>query len=134
MIGRRFPTTALLGNVLSASALVWLAVIPSVPDVGVSDLAAHGVAYGFEAVLLHWVLVAWLRHYSAILVACCGALSLGLFTEVLQAAQPTRTSSLEDLLADLCGVLMAGAVLLAARWGVRWLREQDLPPAREARG
>ena len=122
MVGRRFPTSALLGNAISATVLVWLAVTPSVPDAGVSDLTAHAVAYGCEAVLLHWVLVAWLRHLAAVPVACLGALNLGLLTEVLQGLQPARTSALDDLLADLCGVLLAGTLLLAVRWSLRWRR------------
>jgi VanZ family protein len=129
MVGRRFPTMALIGNLASATTLVCLAVTPSAPSVGVSDLGAHGLAYGLEAVLLHWVLVAWLRHPSAVLVACLGAFGLGLFTEVLQAMQPARMSALDDLLADLAGVLAAGVLLLAVRWGVRIFRELDVPEA-----
>lgn len=113
----RWPVVASVTNVVYGSVLVSLAVTPSVPVLpeGFSDLHAHAVAYGLEAVLLYWLASSWFAAPASASLAWLGANGFGVCTEILQRLDPARASEARDLAADLFGVTLAVVALLLAR-------------------
>lgn len=122
-------------NLACAVLLVISAVLPRPPiavaALQISDLLAHGVAYGVQALLMLWLLCAVTRPLRAVAGAWLVATLLGLSTELLQMLQPARSAELRDLVADAIGAAVAvalGWMLMrlaspgTARGGVRDLR------------
>ena len=75
--------------------------------------AAHVPAYGLLAwlAMVGFRLRGWPIRY-ALLVGIAFAGVFGLWTEVVQGKAPGREASLSDLLNDLTGAMMAGALML----------------------
>ena len=75
--------------------------------------AAHVPAYGLLAwlAMVGFRLRGWPIRY-ALLVGIAFAGVFGLWTEVVQGTAPGREASLSDLLNDLTGAMMAGALML----------------------
>ena len=113
----RSPVVAMLWNVGYGSALLALAVAPRLPTLPepFTDLDAHALAYGMEAVLLYWLACSWFVTPASAALAWIGANCFGVCTEILQLFVPSRASEVRDLAADLFGVTVAVVALLVAR-------------------
>jgi VanZ family protein len=100
-------------NLVYATVLIVLAYIPHIPaplGVRVSDVVAHGVAYGLQALLLLMLLRRLASPAVAALGACLGTGVFGGLTELVQFLQPTRATQLSDLAADCLGAAIAVAL------------------------
>lgn len=106
----------------------------TVPGVGVLGQAmagapgslldwSHGPMYGF----LSWMMARTLEHKGwpyvyALCVAMPAAFIFGVWTEVIQASIPGRTTSVDDLVLDASGIAAAAALHI-------WRRERNVTRA-----
>lgn len=111
MIFRLFFFTALI----SISTIAVLPDYNALPPVAsINDLLNHAVAFFTLTVLYGYAFAHSFRRIGSSL------LGYGLLIEVVQSLLPTRYASVEDVLADLFGILIGIAVML----GIRSLRER----------
>lgn len=101
----------------------------SVPSVGVSDKAMHGVAFAGLSFLLAWALPKRGTGLSHVGWAAGIAFIYGCIDELTQMLVPSRSCDIWDLAADsigiACGItcyLVLRQLLLQVSWGRRILR------------
>ena len=116
--------------------LLWMALImvgtslPRPPHLGVEsgDKLAHLVAYGVLGVLLMraFRFAAACPWWQAALASVLFGTAYGVLDEVHQAFLPSRTCSVEDLVADVMGLIAAALVtwVIGCRIGRSEVREQ----------
>lgn len=102
-------------NLVYAAALVVLATVPGFPAgvPSVPDTWAHAGAYGLQAVLIYWALVAMASRWWAAAGAFFGATAFGIATEALQLLQPARSVDPRDVAANMAGAALACVVAIA---------------------
>lgn len=102
-------------NLVYAAVLVVLATVPEFPAgvPSVSDTWAHASAYGLQAVLIYWALVATTSRMWAATGAFVGATAFGIATEALQLLQPARSVDPRDVAANMVGAALACVVAIA---------------------
>src|SRR5450432_1855255 len=69
------------------------------------DAIGHGTLYGTLTALIYWALNPRIGFTRAFWTALCGAMLLGLTTELLQHFSPGRTVQLSDLLGNWFGIM-----------------------------
>ena len=89
------------------------------PDVAVSDVVAHSMAYGGQGFLLLWGLRPVFGVVRGAALATAGATVFGLLTEVVQSVLPYRDFSLADLGADAVGAVVGVGIAVAFGFGRR---------------
>jgi VanZ family protein len=100
-------------NLAYAALLLLLGVLPGVPEIapGVSDSAAHGIAYAGFAALLFVSFLPRVGKRKAAVVSVLGAIAYGGLVEALQIFQPARSVEIRDIVANSVGAVIAALVL-----------------------
>ncbi|MEM7678152.1 MAG: VanZ family protein [Myxococcota bacterium] len=102
--------------ILYAALIYWLSDQSTVPSTPGGDKTAHVVAYAGLGVLLARVwprtMNAWLR----LVFTCLGAGLYGVSDEWHQSFVPGRNAAFDDVLADVVGGTIGGALFLTAQW------------------
>ncbi len=115
-----FRSSAVFINAAYAVLLVVLAVLPrsiSQAGFGMSDLAAHAIAYGVQGCLLMWAIRPILGVKRGVLMAVIGTMLFGLITETVQSILPYRDFGINDLGADGIGAMIGVGIALAFGFG-----------------
>jgi len=101
-----------VANLIYAAVLLVLGLSPNPPAfaTGVSDHAAHALAYAVQAGLLFALFLPSAGRGMAALLAAAVAVLYGGFVETLQLLQPERTFEYIDLGANLVGAGMAASI------------------------
>ncbi|MBI1255994.1 MAG: hypothetical protein GC204_00855 [Chloroflexi bacterium] len=76
-----------------------------------NDALGHGTLYGILTAVIYWALRERLGFARAFWIACVGAMSIGLTTELLQHFSPGRSVQLSDLLGNWLGVMTVIALI-----------------------
>jgi len=100
-------------NLAFATLLLVLGVVPDIPEIGadIPDVAAHGIAYAAQTVLLFAMLLPSTGRCSAAILAALAAIAYGGLVEGLQSFQPARTVEIRDLGANALGAVVAATLL-----------------------
>ena len=105
-------SVVLVANLLYAAVLLVLGLLPNLPAfaTGVSDHAAHALAYAVQAGLLFALFLPSAGRGMAALLAAAVAGLYGGFVETLQLLQPERTFEYIDLGVNFVGAGMAASI------------------------
>jgi VanZ family protein len=97
------------------------------PPAGLSDKAAHFIAFGLMVPVAVYAVTYFAERLSypvRVAVAVGAASGVGALLELVQFFLPWRTAEFLDWFADTCGALLVGAALLALRAAVPRVRRE----------
>ena len=111
-MARRIRRLVVVANLVYAAVLLILGLVPDVPMLatGISDHAAHALAYAVQAGLLFALFLPLAGRGPAALLAGAGAVIYGGVVETLQLLQPSRTAEIFDLAANAIGAGLTASI------------------------